>query len=70
MQKARLRASGRITLPKTLRDAHGWREGIEFVLFEKNGGISLKPINPYSGTTLDQLIGCVGHKDPKKMDSR
>ena len=66
MQTTRLSSKGQLILPKSLRDAHGWHTGVEFVLLEEDDGVLLKPINPYAGTELDQLVGCVGYKGRKK----
>ncbi len=66
MQITRLSSKGQLILPKSLRDAHGWHEGVEFILLEQDEGVFLKPLNPFTGTTLDQLVGCVGYKGPKK----
>ncbi len=66
MQTIRLSSKGQLILPKSLRDAHGWHAGVEFVLIEAADGVFLKPLNPYAGITLDQLKGCLGFKGPKK----
>jgi AbrB family looped-hinge helix DNA binding protein len=66
MQTTRLSSKGQLILPKSLRDAHGWHTGVEFVLLEEGDGVFLKPLNPYAGTKLDQLVGCLGYKGPKK----
>jgi AbrB family looped-hinge helix DNA binding protein len=39
MQTTRLSSKGQIILPKTIRDAHGWHSGIEFVLIDQNEGV-------------------------------
>lgn len=40
---ARLSSKGQIVLPKKLRDAHGWKEGMEFEIVDKGREIALKP---------------------------
>lgn len=66
MQTTRLSSKGQLVLPKTLRDAHGWHSGIEFVLVEQNDGVFLKPLNPHKGSHASQLLGCLGYKGLKK----
>jgi AbrB family looped-hinge helix DNA binding protein len=40
---AKLSSKGQIVLPKKLRDAHGWKEGMEFEIVDKGREIAIKP---------------------------
>ena len=66
MEKTRLSNKGQIVIPKAIRVLHGWKAGLEFVIENAGNGIKLKPIKPYKKTNIDEVIGCVGYKGPKK----
>ena len=66
MEKTRLSNKGQVVIPKAVRILHGWKAGLEFVIENVGDGITLKPINPYKETTIDEVIGCVGYEGPGK----
>ena len=66
METTRLSNKGQIVIPKRVRASHGWEPGLEFVVEDTGDGIKLKPINPYSETKAEDLLGCVGYKGPRK----
>jgi len=66
MEKTRLSNKGQIVIPKTIRELHGWKVGLEFVIENTGDGIKLRPITPYPETRIDEVIGCVGYKGPKR----
>jgi bifunctional DNA-binding transcriptional regulator/antitoxin component of YhaV-PrlF toxin-antitoxin module len=57
---------GQVVTPKTIRVLHGWEAGLEFVIENVDDGIKLKPIKPYKKTKIEDVMGCVGYKGPKK----
>jgi len=66
MEKTRLSNKGQIVIPKAVRAAHGWKAGLEFSIESSGDGIKLKPIKPFKETTIDEVIGCVGYRGPRK----
>jgi AbrB family looped-hinge helix DNA binding protein len=66
MEKTKLSNKGQIVIPKAVRAVHGWEAGLEFIIENVHDGIKLKPIKPYKETTIEDVIGCVGYKGPKK----
>ena len=66
MEKTRLSNKGQVVIPKAVRVLHGWKVGLEFAVESVEDGIMLKPIRPYEETKIDEVIGCVGYKGPKK----
>ncbi|MBI4774159.1 MAG: AbrB/MazE/SpoVT family DNA-binding domain-containing protein [Deltaproteobacteria bacterium] len=66
MEKTRLSNKGQIVIPKAIRELHGWKSGLEFVIENTGDGIKLRPIKPYKQTRIDEAIGCVGYEGPRK----
>lgn len=66
MEKTRLSNKGQVVIPKAVRAAHGWEPGLEFVIEDVGNGILLKPITPYRATKIEDVVGCVGYKGPRK----
>lgn len=42
METTKLSAKGQVVLPKRIRDAHGWKPGVEFVVESTLGGVLLR----------------------------
>jgi AbrB family looped-hinge helix DNA binding protein len=68
MEKTRLSSKGQIIIPKAVRDAHGWTEGTEFTVEGSKDAIVLRPqrTSLFPRTTIDDVIGCVNYKGPRK----
>ena len=62
----RLSSKGQVIIPKAVRDAHGWVEGVEFVVEDVSGGILLRPSKHFPATTLDKVAGCLKFVGPGK----
>ena len=65
---ATLSSKGQIVLPKTVRMAHRWVAGTQFVVEEASGGVLLRPVRRERGedVTLDDVIGCAGYVGPAR----
>jgi len=61
-----LSTKGQIVLPKSLRAAHRWKPGTEFVVEDRDDGILLKPQIPAASRTWESIIGCVAYAGPRK----
>ena len=57
---------GQIRIPKSIRSAHRWLPGTEFVIEDTGEGIILKPRKPFPPTRLEDGLGCAGYKGPAK----
>ena len=66
MEKTKLSNKGQIVIPKKVRAVHGWEPGLEFVVEDVDDGIKLKPIKPYIETKIEDVLGCINYKGPKK----
>ena len=64
--RTRLSTKGQIIIPKSVREARGWKAGTEFILDGlPDGSVMLRPVAPVPETTLDQVIGCTGYDGPR-----
>ncbi|MBE9169652.1 AbrB/MazE/SpoVT family DNA-binding domain-containing protein [Pleurocapsales cyanobacterium LEGE 06147] len=69
MKTTRMSSKGQVIIPKTLRDAHHWKEGQELIAIDMGDGILLKPKKPFAETTLDNVAGCLKYQGtPKSLE--
>lgn len=69
METTRLSGEGQITIPKSLRDAHRWTTGQEFIAINFGDGILLKPKQPFTVTSLEMVVGCLRYSgEPKSLE--
>lgn len=61
-----LSSKGQIVIPKTVRKAHAWKEGMLFLVEDKKEGLWLKLLKPFQTTTLETVIGCTQYHGPAK----
>ena len=40
--RTKLSSKGQLVIPKTVRDAHGWKEGMEFEFVENERGVGVE----------------------------
>jgi len=66
MATTRLSSRGHVAIPKGVRSAHGWKTGLELQVVDVAEGILLKPASPFPETRLEDVVGCVGYKGPRK----
>ena len=52
----KLSSKGQIVIPKSLRDARGWKAGTEFTVQETPQGLILRPKKPFAETTLEAAL--------------
>jgi bifunctional DNA-binding transcriptional regulator/antitoxin component of YhaV-PrlF toxin-antitoxin module len=49
-----------LVIPKSVRDAHGWAEGMEFEFVEGEGGVTLQPVQEvdprFPAITMKELL--------------
>ena len=66
MEKTRLSKKGQVVIPKSIRMLYGWEPGNEFFIENTGDGIRLRPIKPCKETKIEDVIGCLGYKGPRK----
>ena len=66
MEKTRLSNKGQVVIPKAVRSIHGWKSGLELIIEDTGDGIKLSPFKPYKETKIDEVIGCIGYKGPRR----
>ena len=65
-QTTKLSTKGQVVLPKSLRAAHRWKPGTEFIIQDRDEGILLKPKAGSRSRTWASIIGCVSYAGPRK----
>ncbi len=65
-QTTKLSTKGQVVLPKSLRAAHGWKPGTEFVMQERDGGILLVPKPAAKSRTWKSILGCLPYSGQRK----
>ena len=61
-----LSSKGQVIIPKPLRDALHWESGQRLEVIDVDGGLLLKPAQPFSPTTLDKVAACLYYQGPAK----
>jgi len=62
----KLSTKGQVVVPKSLRAAHRWKPGTEFLVQDRDGGIFLVPALGAKNGTWKGLIGCLPYSGPRK----
>src|SRR5215472_12977882 len=52
METTRLSSKGQVILPKSIRDAHRWQRGTEFMVEDTAVGVLLRPAKPFPPTRI------------------
>lgn len=66
METTKLSSKGQVVLPKSVREAHGWAPGTEFVIESTSDGVTLRARTPFPRTELRQVFGSVPYRGPAK----
>lgn len=64
MKTTKLSTNGRVLLPKSVRDAHGWGPGTNFVIESTPDGVRLRVKAPFAPTRLEEVFGSVRYAGP------
>ncbi len=62
MAKTRLSSRGRLTIPKAVRDRHGWSPGTEIEIEDRADAVTLRRASPFPPTTIDAVSGCLKYR--------
>ena len=66
METTRLSTKGQVILPKSVRDAHHWEAGTEFVVENLAEGVLLRPLKPFAPSRLEDVAGCLRYTGKAK----
>ena len=66
MHVLKLSSKGQLVIPATVRTAHHWEPGDEFLLEEVPEGLLLKPRKPFPVSRLDDVVGCLPYAGAAK----
>ena len=66
METTRLSSKGQVVLPKSIRMAHQWKSGAEFIVEDTADGVLLRPVGHLPKTRLEDVIGCTGYQGPAR----
>jgi len=66
MTTTRLSSKGQVILPKAVREANGWRAGIEFIVEQVSDGVLLRPFQPFPPTRIDDVRGISEYRGARK----
>ena len=68
MDRTKLSSKGQVIIPKSVRDAHGWKAGTEFTVEATPAGLLLKPRKKgnLKRTTIEEVIGCGKYMGPTR----
>jgi AbrB family looped-hinge helix DNA binding protein len=62
----KLSTKGQVVLPKSLRTAHRWRPGTEFIIQDSEEAVVLKPKRNAMAGGWEALLGCVAYRGRRK----
>lgn len=66
MATTRLSTKGRLTLPKTVRERHGWEAGTVLEVVEHGDAVLIRPVETVPETRLEEIVGCTGYRGPAR----
>lgn len=64
--KTKLSTKGQVILPKAIRDKRRWKPGIELDIEDRPEGVLLKSAEPKKKYTIDDLVGIMKYKGPRR----
>jgi AbrB family looped-hinge helix DNA binding protein len=66
MKTTRISSKGQVVLPKSLRESQKWESGTELAVEAVDGGVLLRTLQPFPGTSIDGVLGCLKYKGKPK----
>lgn len=66
METTRLSSKGQIVLPKSVRETQNWPPGTEFQIESFEDGILLRPVKPFPPTKVEDVVGSVRYRGPRR----
>ena len=56
METTKLSSKGQIIVPKSVREAHHWQSGQEFIVVDIEKGVLLKPKPVFEPTSIEDIV--------------
>jgi AbrB family looped-hinge helix DNA binding protein len=66
MKTTKLSSKGQVIIPKELRTRRRWKPGLELETLETDEGVLLKPISPFTVTSLREVASCLAYSGKAK----
>ena len=66
METTKLSSKGQVVLPSAVRLARKWKPGMKLAVENRPEGVLLRPLKPFTETTLAEVVGSAGYKGPRK----
>ena len=66
-ETTRLSSKGQIVLPGSIRNAHQWQPGTEFIVEDRPEGILLRPVVRSPATRIEDVAGCLKPRRPRRV---
>jgi len=66
MKTTKISSKGQVVLPKSLRESQKWESGTELAVEATDGGVFLRRLQPFPGTAIDRVFGCLKYKGKRK----
>ena len=64
MATTRLSSKGQLIIPKEIRDRHGWREGTELEVEDRDEAVLLRRKKPWPPSRIEDVRGCLKYDGP------
>ena len=62
--RTKLSSKGQVIIPKSVRERHGWRPGVELEVEDLGDSVVLRLARLFPRTTTKQVRGCLKYKGP------
>jgi len=66
METTKLSSKGQVVLPRSVRGARKWEQGMEFAVEVVSEGVLLRPLRPFPSTSIDEVFGCLKYSKRAK----
>ena len=59
-------SEGQVVIPQAVRVARAWEPGLEFEVEDTSKGLLLRPVPVFRETRVEEVMGCVGYRRPRR----
>jgi AbrB family looped-hinge helix DNA binding protein len=61
MEITRLSSKGQVVIPKSVREARGWKEGTELEIEDRGAEIVIREVRRLKVTSIEEVAGCLAN---------
>jgi AbrB family looped-hinge helix DNA binding protein len=65
METGKLSSKGQVVVPKTIRDALGWRPGLDLSIEKGNDCVVIRRRRSVPTRTVEEVAGCLKYDGPR-----